>query len=60
MLFRSSKIEITDPYSPLSLGYQAGWKRWWDEHGVCPIFYYWSLDTRLPRLGVEVLKEENY
>ena len=55
-----SKIEITDPYSPLSLGYQAGWKRWWDEHGVCPIFYYWSLDTRLPRLGVEVLKEENY
>ena len=55
-----SKIEITDPYSPLSFGYQAGWKRWWDEHGICPIFYYWSLDTRLPRLGVEVLKEENY
>ena len=55
-----SKIEVYDPYSPLSLGYNAGWKRWWDKHGYCPVVFFWTIDTRLPPLGVEQLKEDSY
>ena len=55
-----SKIEVYDPYSPLSLGYNAGWKRWWDKHGYCPVVFFWTIDTRLPPLGVEQLQEDSY
>ena len=55
-----SKIEVYDPYSPLSVGYNAGWKRWWDKHGYCPVVFFWMIDTRLPPLGVEQLQEDSY
>ena len=55
-----SKVEVYDPYSPLSIGYNAGWKRWWDRHGHCPVVFFWMIDTRLPPVGVEQLKEDNY
>jgi len=55
-----SRIEVLDPFSPLSLGYQAGWKRWWDANQVCPVGLYWSIDTRLPSRDVLMLKKENY
>ena len=55
-----SKIEVYDPYSPLSVGYNAGWKRWWDKHGYCPVVFFWMIDTRLPPVGVEQLQEDSY
>ena len=55
-----TKIEVYDPYSPLSFGYNAGWKRWWDKNGYCPVVFFWMIDTRLPSLGVEQLQEDNY
>ena len=55
-----SKIEVYDPYSPLSVGYNAGWKRWWDKNGYCPVVFFWMIDTRLPPIGVEQLQEDNY
>ena len=55
-----AKIEVYDPYSPLSIGYNAGWKRWWDKNGYCPVVFFWMIDTRLPPLGVEQLQEDNY
>lgn len=55
-----SKVEVYDPYSPLSVGYNAGWKRWWDKNGYCPVVFFWMIDTRLPPLGVEQLQEDNY
>ena len=55
-----SRIEVVDPYSPLSLGYQAGWKRWWDANQMCPVGLYWSIDTRRPSRDVRLLKKENY
>ena len=55
-----SRIEVLDPFSPLSLGYQAGWKRWWDANQICPVGLYWSIDTRLPSRDVLMLKKENY
>ena len=55
-----AKIEVYDPYSPLSLGYNAGWKRWWDKNGYCPVVFFWMIDTRLPPLGVEQLQEDSY
>ena len=55
-----SKVEVYDPYSPLSVGYNAGWKRWWDKNGYCPVVFFWMIDTRLPPIGVEQLQEDNY
>lgn len=55
-----SKIEVYDPYSSLSLGYNAGWKRWWDKNGYCPVVFFWMIDTRLPPIGVEQLNKESY
>lgn len=55
-----SKIEVYDPYSSLSLGYNAGWKRWWDKNGYCPVVFFWMIDTRLPPIGVEQLNKDSY
>ncbi len=60
-----SRIEIYDPHSPLSLGYNAGWWRWWEEQSakgepLSIIVFFWMIDTRQPPLGVEQLKETNY
>ena len=55
-----SRIEVFDPYSTLSFGYMSGWKNWWDKHGWCPVVYFWTLDTRLPQMGVEMLKEDSW
>ena len=55
-----SRIEVVDPYSTLSFGYMSGWKNWWDKHGWCPVVYFWTLDTRLPQMGVEMLKEDSW
>ena len=55
-----SRIEVVDPYSTLSFGYMSGWKNWWDKHGWCPVMYFWTLDTRLPQMGVEMLKENSW
>ena len=57
-----SRIEIEDPRSPDSIGYNTGWGRWWEEHPdvtTDPV-YFWSIDTRLQPIGVESLKQENY
>ena len=57
-----SRIEIEDPRSPDSIGYNTGWGQWWEQHpGVTtdPV-YFWSIDTRLQPIGVEALKQENY
>ena len=60
-----SRIEIYDPYSSLSFGYNAGWGRWWDQQrekgeSLSSVVFFWTIDTRLPPLGVEQLKETNY
>jgi len=55
-----SRIEVKDPYSPFSYGYQTSWKSWWDKYGWCPVVYFWMIDTRQPLLGVEVLEAESY
>ena len=55
-----AKIEVYDPYSSLSLGYNAGWKRWWDKNGYCPVVFFWMIDTRLPPIGVEQLNKDSY
>ena len=60
-----SRIEIYDPHSSLSLGYNAGWWRWWEEQSargepLSIIVFFWMIDTRQPPLGIEQLKETNY
>lgn len=53
-------IEISDPFSKQSPGYNAGWYDW---HLVNPndgLFFSWSIDTRLNMFPVEILKSENY
>ena len=55
-----SKIEVYDPYSSLSIGYNAGWHRWWEKHGTCPVVFFWMIDTRLPPIGVEQLNKDSY
>ena len=55
-----SRIEIEDPHSPDSIGYNTGWGQWWEQHGFSNPVYFWSIDTRLQPFGVEALKQENY
>jgi len=58
-----SSIEIVDPHSPLSVGYNSGWGEWWEQHGTDAddgIGWLWSIDTRLQPVTIEVLKTENY
>ena len=60
-----SRIEVRDPYSTLSYGYMSGWWRQWEkdaEAGRPPsgVVYFWTIDTRLPQMGVEQLNKENY
>ena len=55
-----SRIEIEDPHSPDSIGYNTGWGRWWEENGFTDPVYFWSIDTRLQPIGIEPLKQENY
>ena len=60
-----SRIEVRDPYSTLSYGYMSGWWRQWEkdaEAGRPPsgVVYFWSIDTRRPQIGVEMLNKENY
>ena len=56
----TSEIELIDPYGTETPGYGAGWYDWVREHGPTPIYYSWSLDTRLKPFGIEVLKKNNY
>jgi len=55
-----SRIEIEDPHSPDSIGYNTGWGQWWEKNGLSNPVYFWSIDTRLQPIGVEALKQENY
>ncbi len=55
-----SRIEIEDPHSPDSIGYNTGWGQWWEKHGLSNPVFFWSIDTRLQPIGVESLKQENY
>ena len=55
-----SRIEIEDPHSPDSIGYNTGWGQWWEKHGLSDPVFFWSIDTRLQPIGVESLKQENY
>ena len=55
-----SRIEIEDPHSPDSIGYNTGWGQWWEKHGFSNPAFFWSIDTRLQPIGVEALKQENY
>ncbi|MBR4258653.1 MAG: hypothetical protein IKQ17_06460, partial [Kiritimatiellae bacterium] len=54
-----SRIEIEDPHSPDSIGYNTGWGAWWEEHGFTDPVYFWSIDTRMQPIGIEPLKQEN-
>ena len=54
-----AQIEIEDPYCELSIGYNTGWGDWWARNGWCPVVYFWSIDTRLQPVTIEVLKPEN-
>ena len=58
-------IEVRDPHSQLSYGYNSGWRRVWEKdaaEGRSPsqVFYFWTIDTRSPQMGVEMLEKENY
>ena len=54
-----SRIEIEDPHSPDSIGYNTGWGAWWEKNGFTDPVYFWSIDTRLQPIGIEPLKQEN-
>lgn len=56
----TSDIELTDPYSVNSPAYGADWYDWVKENGFAPIYYFWTIDTRLKPFTVEHLKVENY
>ena len=60
-----SKIEVIDPYSSMSYGYNSDWWRTWERESAAgkdlsDVMYFWTLDTRLPRIGVEQLKEDSW
>ena len=55
-----TRIEIEDPHSPDSIGYNTGWGQWWETHGLTNPVYFWSIDTRKQPIGVEELKQENF
>ena len=52
-------IEVKDPFGTESPGYSAGWYDWVMKNGPVPVFFSWSLDTRLRQFPVEDLKKEN-
>ena len=54
-----SRIEIDDPHSPDSIGYSY-WSRWWNSGGTTEPVFFWSIDTRLQPITIEVLKQDNY
>jgi len=55
-----SEIEVVDPYSKESPGYNAGWYDWVQKHGWCPIWNAWDLDERGSPQSVECLRPTNY
>lgn len=54
-----SVIEVEDPFGTESPGYSAGWYDWVRENHMVPVFFSWSIDTRLRQFPVEDLKKEN-
>lgn len=50
-------IDIDDPYSGASPGYN---KDWWKYRGIYPVWNAWDIDDRIRPKEVEVLKPENY
>ncbi|MBQ8125970.1 MAG: hypothetical protein IJ173_08835 [Kiritimatiellae bacterium] len=55
-----TRIEVTDPYSIYSLGWNYGWKAWVDQYGYAPVFFKWSLRQRGSLIGTETLNPTNY
>jgi len=51
-----SYIEIEDPFSTSSPGFQAGW---WKYPGT-PVYYSFMIDSRLKPVGPQVLKAQDY
>ena len=54
-----SEIEIIDPYSKSSPGYNVGWYDWVQEHGWCPVFWAWDIDDRARPESIEILKPDS-
>ena len=52
-------IEVKDPFGTESPGYSAGWYDWVMKNDPVPVFFSWSIDTRLRQFPVEDLKKEN-
>lgn len=55
----TSKIEIMDPYSDQSLGWEQ-WKGSFELYGRSVIGLFWMLDERLNAVEIEQLEKENY
>ena len=53
-----STVEVPEPRSPRSLGWQFGWRDWWTKFpdDNSPVFFSWSLDTRSFPVSPQVLK----
>jgi hypothetical protein len=55
-----TSVEVKDPFSKDTPGYSNGWYDWHLTHPNDPLFFSWSLDTRLEQFPVEPLKKENF
>ena len=55
-----STVQVPDPHSPRSLGYQFGWGEWWRQRpdDTSAVFFSWAIDTRSSPVSVEVLKSD--
>lgn len=55
----TSKIEVADPYSPMSPGYYD-WHDWIIRHGWTPsVWFGWAIDERMRPFEVEILKPDS-
>jgi hypothetical protein len=56
--FRTT-IEVDDPYSTQSPGWNAGWKDWVEKNGWAPVFFSWDISDRSWPTEAELLEKEN-